>query len=188
MVLRGDLLQGKKVRLTAVAKDDLPAMANWWADTDFLRLYDSFPAFPKTADNLTKWLEDSEQGKTNFLLGIRPLHDDKLLGLVGLDGIIWSNGTSSVSIVIGEQAERGKGYGWEAMTLILGFAFRELNLHRVFLTVFGYNTPAIAMYEKLGFTREGAHREHLHRDGQRFDMLLYGMLRREWEARSEAAA
>ncbi len=187
MALRGDLLQGKKVRLTAVSKDDLSTMANWWADTEFLRLYDSFPAFPKTADWLAKWLEDNEQGKTNFMMGIRPLNEDKLVGLAGLDGIIWSNGTSSVSIAIGEQDERGKGYGWEAMILLLDFAFRELNLHRVFLTVFGYNTPAIAMYEKLGFTYEGAHREHLHRDGQRFDMLLYGVLRREWEARSEKA-
>jgi RimJ/RimL family protein N-acetyltransferase len=66
------------------------------------------------------------------------------------------------------------------MALALDFAFRELNLHRVFLTVFSYNTAAMAMYEKLGFVHEGTHREHLQRDGQRFDMVLYGMLRREW--------
>jgi RimJ/RimL family protein N-acetyltransferase len=125
-------------------------------------------------------LEDGEQGKTNFLLGIRPLDRDKLLGLVELDGIIWPHGTSAVSIAIGEQAERGKGYGREAMALALDFAFRELNLHRVFLTVFSYNTAAMAMYEKLGFMHEGTHRQHLQRDGQRFDMLLYGMLRYEW--------
>jgi RimJ/RimL family protein N-acetyltransferase len=155
-------------------------MAAWWADADFLRLYDSSPAFPQSVAQLAKRLEDSEQGKTNFLMGIRPLDEDKLIGLAELDGIIWPHGTSAVSIAIGEQAERGKGYGREAMSLILDFAFRELNLHRVFLTVFSYNTTAIAMYEKLGFTREGAHREHLQRDGQRFDMVLYGMLRREW--------
>jgi hypothetical protein len=49
-------------------------------------------------------LEDSEQEKTNFLFGIRPLHKDKLLGLVELDGIIWPHGTTAVSIAIGEQA------------------------------------------------------------------------------------
>ena len=63
-----------------------------------------------------------------------------------------------------------------------------LNLHRVFLTVFSYNTAAIAMYEKLGFTREGAYREHLQRDGQRFDRVVYGILREEWEKRSSARA
>jgi RimJ/RimL family protein N-acetyltransferase len=69
------------------------------------------------------------------------------------------------------------------MELLLDFAFNEINLHRVFLTVFSYNQRAIRLYEKLGFQREGIYREHLQRDGQRFDMLHYGILRREWAAR-----
>ena len=69
------------------------------------------------------------------------------------------------------------------MRLALKFAFDELNLHRVQLTVFAYNDRAIALYEKLGFQREGTFREFLHRDGARYDMYLYGLLRREWEAR-----
>jgi RimJ/RimL family protein N-acetyltransferase len=66
------------------------------------------------------------------------------------------------------------------MRLALDFAFRELNLHRICLTVFSYNPAAIKLYESLGFTREGVYREHLQRDGQRHDMILYGLLRREW--------
>ncbi len=58
---------------------------------------------------------------------------------------------------------------------------REL-LRRVQLTVFSYNERAIALYEKLGFRREGAFREFLQRDGKQYDMYLYGLLRREWEA------
>lgn len=179
-MLQSGLLKGERVRLTAVTKSDLSTMAAWWADADFLRLYDSSPAFPQSDEQLTKRLEAGEQGKTNFLFGIRPSHEDKLLGLIELDGIIWPHGTSALSIAIGEPTERGQGYGQEAMKLILDFAFRELNLHRVFLTVFSYNTTAIALYEKLGFTHEGTHRQHLQRDGQRFDMLLYGILREEW--------
>jgi RimJ/RimL family protein N-acetyltransferase len=58
----------------------------------------------------------------------------------------------------------------------------ELNLHRVQLTVFSYNERAIALYEKLGFQREGVYREFIQRDGRRYDMYLYGLLRREWKA------
>jgi RimJ/RimL family protein N-acetyltransferase len=183
MDLRSGLLRGKKVRLTAVTKGDLPTMMVWWSDTDFLRLYDSVPAWPQSVEQLEKRLDDEEQGRTNFTMGIRPLHKEKLLGLIELDGIMWTHGTSSVSIAIGDTGERGRGHGTEAMGLMLDFAFRELNLHRVFLSVFSYNTAAIALYEKLGFTREGSHREHLQRDGQRYDMLLYGILRRECEQR-----
>jgi RimJ/RimL family protein N-acetyltransferase len=67
------------------------------------------------------------------------------------------------------------------MIVGLRFAFHELNLFRVCLTVFSYNAAAIALYEQLGFTREGTYREHIERDGQRYDMVLYGLLRPEWE-------
>jgi RimJ/RimL family protein N-acetyltransferase len=86
-----------------------------------------------------------------------------------------------VSIGLGDRGNWGKGFGWDAMTLLLKFAFHELNLYRVQLTVFSYNERARSLYERLGFTREGVFREHLARDGSRHDMILYGMLRSEWE-------
>ena len=43
-----------------------------------------------------------------------------------------------------------------------------------------YNERAIKLYEKLGFTREGTLREFIFRDGNRYDMYLYGLLRHEW--------
>ncbi|MCZ7572072.1 MAG: GNAT family N-acetyltransferase [Ardenticatenaceae bacterium] len=81
-----------------------------------------------------------------------------------------------------DEANWGKGYGHEALELALGFAFRELNLYRVQLTVFGYNERAIALYKTAGFQREGVYREFMQRDGQRYDLHLFGLLRREWEA------
>lgn len=74
-----------------------------------------------------------------------------------------------------------QGYGTEAAHLALTFAFEELNMHRVQATVFSYNHRSMALFERLGFRREGAFREFLHRDGQRFDMVLYGLLRHEFE-------
>jgi len=79
-----------------------------------------------------------------------------------------------------QQDARRHGYGREAMHVGLNFVFNELNLYRVCLTVFSYNESAIALYEALGFTREGVYREHLERDGRRHDMYLYGLLRSEW--------
>ena len=66
------------------------------------------------------------------------------------------------------------------MRLLLAFAFDDMNLHRVEMGVFAFNTRAIACYEGLGFVREGTHREYLQRDGQRHDMYLYGILEHEW--------
>jgi RimJ/RimL family protein N-acetyltransferase len=85
-----------------------------------------------------------------------------------------------MSIAIGDRTNWGKGYGYEVAQLALAFAFDEINLHRVQATVFRYNERSIALFEKLGFRREGVYREFLQRDGKRHDMLLYGLLDREW--------
>ncbi len=182
-----NLLRGDKVRLTAVNSMDLSTIARWWADADFLRLYETPPAVPRNEDQLSRRFDISQTSSEVFLFAIRLLDDDDIIGLLEMDGINWWNRTTFVSIGIGEAQYRGRGYGYEAMQLALNFAFNELNLHRVCLTVFSYNTAAITLYERLGFTREGTYREHLERDGRRFDMYLYGLLRPEW-ARGNSSA
>jgi RimJ/RimL family protein N-acetyltransferase len=67
------------------------------------------------------------------------------------------------------------------MRLVVGFAFRELNLRRVTLVVFDYNPRAIRSYEKSGFKVEGRLREAMNRDGQRYDMVYMGILKEEWQ-------
>ncbi len=66
------------------------------------------------------------------------------------------------------------------MNLVLRFAFTEINLHRVTLTVFEYNPRAVRSYEKAGFRHEGRIRGALLRDGKRWDMFFMGILRDEW--------
>ena len=68
----------------------------------------------------------------------------------------------------------------------LRYAFHELNLYRLQLTVFDYNERALALYRGLGFQHEGAMRQFLERDGERHDMYLMGLLRPEWQERAES--
>jgi RimJ/RimL family protein N-acetyltransferase len=183
-MITSNLLRGEKVRLTAVNPSDLPEITRWWADADFLRLFNTAPAVPRNEDQLGRRFDLSRTSNEVFLFAVRPLDGDDLIGLLELDGIDWSNRTTFVSIGIGNPAHRGQGYGADAMRAALRFAFDELNLHRVCLTVFGYNSSAIHLYEQLGFSREGVYREHIERDGRRYDMYLYGILRREWRGES----
>lgn len=176
-----NLLRGEKVRLTAVSSADMPAITRWWADSEFLRLYNTAPAAPRNEEQLSRRFDLGQTNSDAFLFAIRTLEADEIIGLLEFDGIDWSNRTTFVSIGIGEEHSRSRGYGRDAMAVGLRFAFHELNLYRVCLTVFSYNAVAIALYEHLGFTREGVYRAHVERDGQRYDMLLFGMLRHEWE-------
>ena len=177
----GNLFSGPRVRLTAVRPDDVPAVTRWYEDSEFSRQYDASPAFPRPAARVHNYLFEPEKSESAFRFGIRLHHSDDLIGLVDLDSIVWTSGVGWLAIGIGEPLYRGQGYGSEAMALLLRFAFHELNLHRVQLTVFSYNLRAIHLYERLGFVREGVMREFLYRDRQRFDVLLYGLLAREWE-------
>lgn len=174
------LLSGSRVSLTPLSSLDAPSFARWQLDTEYLRMLDAKPAFPKNEAAMTEWIRAGQQGSQHFLFGIRVQTTESLIGFVELGEVLWTHRTAWLSIGIGERTYWGQGYGYEAAALVLDFAFRELNLHRVQLTVFGYNERAIRLYEKLGFQREGVYREFMERDGERYDMYLYGILRKEW--------
>ncbi len=86
-----------------------------------------------------------------------------------------------MGIGLGERKYWSKGYGTDAMRIILRYAFTELNLHRVSLDTFEYNPRAIRSYEKAGFKIEGRVRQLLNREGRRWDVIYMGILREEWE-------
>jgi RimJ/RimL family protein N-acetyltransferase len=180
-MISDNMWQGQRVRLTGLTKEDMKSAATWYNDAGFLRLLDAKAARPRSEEDLGKWLEEEQKNPRSFPFAVRLLDSDTLIAVLVLDGILWSHGVAWLSIGIGDRDNWGKGYGREAMTLLLNYAFRELNLHRVQLTVFEYNERAIALYERLGFQREGVYREFMQRDGQRYDMYLYGLLSREWQ-------
>jgi RimJ/RimL family protein N-acetyltransferase len=175
------LFIGERVRLGAFRPDDAAAFHRWYQDSAFSRHLDSSPALPKSENRLARWLDEEERIRDSFMFAIRTLDVDAIIGFIQLDDVQWNNGSGWLAIGIGEADFRGQGYGYEAMGLALQFAFHEINLHRLQLTVFSYNLPAVRLYEKLGFKREGVFREALLRDGRRHHMFLYGLLAHEWE-------
>ncbi|WP_251859954.1 GNAT family protein [Clostridium sp. Marseille-Q2269] len=176
------LLNGKELKLTAIEKEDIETIASWYRDVNFLRYYDMVSAFPKNKEQVENIIKDAYKTQCGYIFAIRNIKDDKIIGVTGLEDILWNNGTAIFYIGFGAEEARGKGYGSQVMELILDFAFKELNLHRIHLTVLEYNHRAIRLYEKMGFKREGVYREFIHRDGKRYDLYMYGILRREWES------
>lgn len=175
------LFHGERVKLTALKPEDAPVMLRWYENGEYARLWDSRPASPNTESELLRWINDRTQNNNAYSFAIRLKENDELIGYIELDDIQWAHQIGWLAIGIGDPAYRGQGFGYEATELVLRFAFHELNLHRVQLTVFAYNDPATKLYERAGFVREGTFREFLQRDGRRHDMHLYGLLRSEWE-------
>ncbi len=175
-----NILRGDKVRLTAFCEGDAATMARWSEDTGYLRLQETNLALPRTKAAIAEDLKQQNESSDTLVFGIRPADGDELLGFVGFYDIEWANQVAWFGIGIGERANWGQGYGSETLQLALKYAFCELNLYGLHLTVIDYNERAIALYEKMGFQREGVFRQFGWRDGKRYDMLLYGILRPEW--------
>ena len=150
-----------------------------------MRRLDADIAAPKTEKQAAEFVEELQKSGTGFAFAIRPVDREDVIGLCALEGILWSQQVTWLAIGIGEAAQRGQGYGEETMRLLVRFAFDELNLRRVQLTVFSYNELAIRLSEKLGFRREGVFREFLQRDGHSTTCCCTDLLRREWEAQNE---
>ena len=106
-----------------------------------------------------------------------------LVGSVRLWRVSERNKSAMLTIFIGEKRVWNRGYGQDALRLVLRHAFGPMNLHRVELHVFDFNVRAIAAYERVGFVREGVRRQALFRDSRYHDIVVMGVTRAEFDAR-----
>ena len=179
------LFEGKRIRLAPPDPEkDAETESQWTHDPEYLRLLDAEPAKPLSVGQIKKKHEAlaKEQGQKLFQFAIRTQTDDRLIGFVKLFRIEWSHGAGNLTLGIGSPDDRGKGYGTEALKLSLNYAFNELNLYRLSAATFEYNTDALRFLERAGFQVEVRRRQAINRDGRRWDLLVYGLLREEWEA------
>ncbi len=178
-------LCGKLVRLVRYeAEKHAEVLAGWSRDSEYDRLLGEEPAALFTPRQAEEWVE---KNAPQFFFIIQTLAGDKPIGVIELSGVEWTVGDAWLGIGLGERSVWGQGYGSDALDVLLRYAFHELGLRRVSLTVFEYNPRAIHTYEKAGFQNEGRLRQWLNRDGRRWDMLMMGILRPEWEAKHPPA-
>jgi RimJ/RimL family protein N-acetyltransferase len=112
--------------------------------------------------------------------------DGTFIGHCGLSHFNHTSHTCELGIIIGDKAYWGRGYGREAVALLLDYAFRLRNFRRVWLWVHSDNERAIRAYRACGFREEGRLREHLYSNGHYVDAVYMGILRDEWQARVAA--
>ncbi|HMB23346.1 MAG: GNAT family N-acetyltransferase [Chloroflexota bacterium] len=178
-----DVLKGEFVRLSAFDPEEMSkAFARWDRNSEYFRLLNSSTVQMKSAKSNLKWMEEevAEMSPSSYYFSIRTLAEDKLLGELGLDVVNWVGREAFVGLGIGETEHWSKGYGTDIMNVLLRYAFTELNLKRVSLSVFEYNPRAIRSYEKAGFRHEGQLRNVLNREGRRWNIVYMGSLREEW--------
>ena len=185
MAVEKQLFEGKLIRLGPIDHENDPEVESRWTyDHDYLHAISPDPARPLSAAKMKKKYEAIEkkigESKNSFYFTIRFREDNRLLGFVHLEWIEWSHGAGFYKMGIGAAQDRGKGYGREALELLLNFAFNELNLYRL-SAVLGEDNPAgLRFFQRSGFVEEVRRRQALQRDGRFWDAIHLGLLVEDW--------
>lgn len=173
------MYSGKTTVLRELREEDLKDITLYVNDYDIYSDFTDSAPFPKTIEFQRKWMENSSSDKIRtFAIEIRETHE--FIGTCQLRAIDVINKSATLSIIIGKKNVHGKGYGSDAMQLLLRYGFMELNLNRITLQVYSDNKGAIRLYEKSGFIKEGILKKEIYRKGRYFDQLTYGLTREDF--------
>lgn len=171
-------LVGDNIYLSPRNTEDVEKFTEWLNDfetTDYIR---------KSASLIT--LEDERRHFENpkddgYVFFIVRLEDDVLIGTISLHNINHVDRSGILGIFIGDKSGRNKGYGTEAIRLILEYGFKYLNLNNIKLDLMEFNERALACYKKCGFKEYGRRRKCNFINGKYYDTIEMDILAEEFE-------
>lgn len=186
------LFEGKLTCLAPIDHEHDPDIISGWThNATYLRMLDPRPARPLSPDQIKKQYEalekEIEEDKNLVYFAIHTLSGEqakeRLIGFAKLFWIEWVHGNGFIQIGIGDPANWNKGYGSDALSLLIRYAFSELNLFRLTARIPAYNLAALALFRQAGFVEEVRRREAFQRDGKRWDDIHLALLAADWRAR-----
>jgi RimJ/RimL family protein N-acetyltransferase len=175
-------LVGRGVELRQHDRAHYSLYARWYGDEEVWRLT-SWMAKPMQRAAVERLFEDRERSALDESFAVHWEGEGEPVGVVSLTNISEANASADLSVIVGNEKDRAKGLGTEAIRLLLDHAFDDVGLNRVGLSVFEFNEAAIHAYEKLGFKSEGKLRQALRRDGDFHDAILMSVLAHEWRGK-----
>lgn len=171
---------GKKVRLRAYRREDIPLRLSYINDCEVQRNLVSDIPYPLTLHEEESWFESISALQDTYKFAIETLEDNHFIGGCSINHVDWKNSVATVGIFIGDKAYRGNGYGTDAMNVLMSFIFKQMNINKIRLTCYSFNIQAIKCYEKCGLVTEGILRQEIFRDRQYYDKVAMGILREEY--------
>ncbi|MCW3079847.1 GNAT family protein [Segetibacter sp.] len=186
------------VKLEYFDREDFKKLIEWMNSEHLITNWaGSLFRYPLTEDSLEWYIRDTNnlENPDAFIYKAIDTTTGNTVGHISLGGISEKNRAARISrVLVGNTAERGKGYCTGMINAVLKIGFEELKLHRISLGVYDFNKSAIRCYEKCGFVKEGVMRDVLkYEDGTYWSLVEMGILEDEWrelhkKKKKEAAA
>ena len=171
-------LLGDRIYLSPRNSEDVEIFTEWLNDFEITD-YTGRSGILTTLESEKKYLEENSSPEATFV--IVTIEGDKMIGTVGLEDVNNINRTATLGIFIGDKDYRDKGYGTEAIKLILEYGFKYMNLNNIKLDLMAFNTRALKCYEKCGFKEYGRRRKCKFVNGKYYDSISMDILAEEFE-------
>jgi RimJ/RimL family protein N-acetyltransferase len=169
------MLLGSRISIGPFVPEDFASVFCWFNDVAAARLDLAYRPVDMMAHQ--QWWHGLGKDPSKVVFAIRRTSEPAIIGYVQITAINSVHRSAEMGIRIGEEKNRGQGYGTEALRLALNFCWNHLNLNRVQLSVFKHNLRAIAAYKAAGFRKEGRMRRAAFIGGAWVDLILMAALR-----------
>lgn len=175
-------LYGERIMLREYRKEDLEYIRMWVNDPEVTRNLSDIFLYPHTlsaTENYLNAMLEGKSGEKGFVIADK--ETEEFIGQIDLMNIDWRSRSAALGIVIGAEANRGKGYGAEAIRVLQQFVFDSLNLNRLELQLHDFNERGYRCYLNCGFKEEGRKRQDFYYEGKYTDTIYMGILKSEYE-------
>ena len=175
------MLESRRLTLKPIGEDDVEHIMTWVNNPNVIGNIATLSGKPFTRKQELAYIKRMQDSPDDQVFSI--WDEDKYVGQTGIHQIYQRSRTGRIAIVIADINQMGKGYGSEALKVMLDYAFSPngLGLHKIWLIVFEGNERSLRTYERIGFIREGVLREEYYHEGQYHNMVRMSILASEWK-------
>jgi len=178
-----DLIRGERILLRPLGIEEAEgSYLQWMNDPQVTRHLESRFRTWSGADLKAYIQKQAESEASSGVLAVVRCDNYAHIGNIKLEPINWTHRTASVGLMIGAAEARGKGFGTEAIRLVVEYAFQQLGLRKLTAGIYASNHASIKAFVAAGFVVEGRQREQWQDEDDYVDGVLVGILQRDWAA------
>ena len=171
-------IKGKSVILREQKEEDAKYFAHWFNKPEVM--FQCGFEKPTDEEEERKRITVAHRSDDSVWYTITDLKGN-IIGETGLLRMFPAWHQTDLTIIIPDPKNQRKGYGTEAIRIMLDMAFKELSMHRVSIGVVALNTNALNFYKRIGFKQEGILEEAYYYNNEYSDFIMLRILRQEWE-------
>lgn len=176
------MLEGEKIYLCALEKDDLPLLMKWRNNAEYRKYFREYREI--NSDMQRRWYENKVlEDPGTIMFAIRNIETGELIGCCGLCYINWVHRNSDLSLYIGKDNIYIDeiGYAEESCRLLFDYGFMELGLEKIWTELYEFDSKKLILYQNLGMQIDGTLRNQYYYDGKWWNSRILSILSNEWK-------